>query len=58
MTLADYLQENPTQQVCRPSQSSWGFKGFHGIGWRNERLDISPLAQSWAMIELRAAGTS
>ncbi|MBD1841083.1 glycoside hydrolase family 57 protein [Coleofasciculus sp. FACHB-64] len=33
--LADYLQENPTQQVCRPSQSSWGYKGFHEY-WLNE----------------------
>jgi 1,4-alpha-glucan branching enzyme len=33
--LADYLQANPTQQVCRPSQSSWGYKGFHEY-WLNE----------------------
>ncbi|MEA5462784.1 glycoside hydrolase family 57 protein [Leptothoe sp. PORK10 BA2] len=33
--LADYLRENPTQQVCRPSQSSWGYKGFHEY-WLNE----------------------
>jgi 1,4-alpha-glucan branching enzyme len=33
--LADYLQGNPTQQVCRPSQSSWGYKGFHEY-WLNE----------------------
>ena len=33
--LADYLQNNPTQQVCRPSQSSWGYKGFHEY-WLNE----------------------
>ncbi|MFN9174798.1 MAG: glycoside hydrolase family 57 protein, partial [Synechocystis sp.] len=33
--LADYLRTNPTQQVCRPSQSSWGYKGFHEY-WLNE----------------------
>jgi 1,4-alpha-glucan branching enzyme len=33
--LADYLRTNPTQQVCRPSQSSWGFKGFHEY-WLND----------------------
>ena len=33
--LADYLRNNPNQQVCRPSQSSWGYKGFHEY-WLNE----------------------
>ncbi|HIK45280.1 MAG TPA: DUF1957 domain-containing protein, partial [Leptolyngbyaceae cyanobacterium M65_K2018_010] len=33
--LADYLRAHPTQQVCRPSQSSWGYKGFHEY-WLNE----------------------
>jgi 1,4-alpha-glucan branching enzyme len=33
--LADYLRQHPTQQVCRPAQSSWGFKGFHEY-WLNE----------------------
>lgn len=33
--LAEYLQNYPTQQVCRPSQSSWGYKGFHEY-WLNE----------------------
>jgi 1,4-alpha-glucan branching enzyme len=33
--LADYLRENPTQQVARPAQSSWGYKGFHEY-WLNE----------------------
>lgn len=33
--LADYLQNHPTQQVARPAQSSWGFKGFHEY-WLNE----------------------
>jgi 1,4-alpha-glucan branching enzyme len=33
--LADYLRENPTQQVINPAQSSWGYKGFHEY-WLNE----------------------
>ncbi len=33
--LADYLRDRPTQQVCRPAQSSWGHKGFHEY-WLNE----------------------
>lgn len=33
--LADYLRDNTTQQVCRISQSSWGYKGFHEY-WLNE----------------------
>ncbi len=33
--LAEYLQKEPTQQVARPSQSSWGYKGFHEY-WLNE----------------------
>ncbi|OIP78968.1 MAG: glycoside hydrolase [Oscillatoriales cyanobacterium CG2_30_44_21] len=33
--LADYLRDNPTQQVSRPAQSSWGYKGFHEY-WLNE----------------------
>ncbi|MDJ0508728.1 MAG: DUF1957 domain-containing protein [Crocosphaera sp.] len=33
--LADYLRYNPTQQVCRLTQSSWGYKGFHEF-WLND----------------------
>ncbi|MCM1984222.1 glycoside hydrolase family 57 protein [Lyngbya confervoides] len=33
--LADYLRAHPHQQVCRPSQSSWGYKGFHEY-WLND----------------------
>jgi 1,4-alpha-glucan branching enzyme len=33
--LADYLRQHPDQQVARPSQSSWGYKGFHEY-WLNE----------------------
>ncbi|MBF2099045.1 MAG: glycoside hydrolase family 57 protein, partial [Gloeomargaritaceae cyanobacterium C42_A2020_066] len=33
--MADYLRANPTQQVCRPAQSSWGYRGFHEY-WLND----------------------
>ncbi len=33
--LGDYLRSYPTQQVCLPSESSWGYKGFHEY-WLNE----------------------
>jgi 1,4-alpha-glucan branching enzyme len=33
--LADYLRAQPTQQVAKPSQSSWGYKGFHEY-WLND----------------------
>lgn len=32
--LADYLKGHPNQQVAIPSQSSWGYKGFHEY-WLN-----------------------
>jgi 1,4-alpha-glucan branching enzyme len=32
--LAEYLRENPTHQVCKPAQSSWGARGFHEY-WLN-----------------------
>ncbi|MDJ0554627.1 MAG: DUF1957 domain-containing protein [Microcoleaceae cyanobacterium MO_207.B10] len=32
--LAEYLQKHPEHQVCRPAQSSWGYKGFHEY-WLN-----------------------
>jgi 1,4-alpha-glucan branching enzyme len=32
--LADYLKKYPTNQVCKPAQSSWGYKGFHEY-WLN-----------------------
>ncbi|NEO87260.1 MAG: DUF1957 domain-containing protein [Spirulina sp. SIO3F2] len=33
--LSQYLQQEPTQQVCMPAQSSWGFQGFHEF-WLNQ----------------------
>ncbi|WP_218083055.1 glycoside hydrolase family 57 protein [Anthocerotibacter panamensis] len=33
--LAEYLNLNPTQQVCSPAQSSWGSRGFHEY-WLND----------------------
>jgi 1,4-alpha-glucan branching enzyme len=33
--LAEYLRLEPTQQMCQPCQSSWGYKGFHEY-WLNE----------------------
>ncbi|MEO0947894.1 MAG: 1,4-alpha-glucan branching protein domain-containing protein [Cyanobacteria bacterium J06641_5] len=33
--LTDYLRDRPTQQICQPSQSSWGYKGFHEF-WLND----------------------
>lgn len=34
-TPAEYLNENPTQQVARPSASSWGEEGYWRV-WLNE----------------------
>ena len=34
-TLAGYLEENPTQQLCQPAQSSWGDNGYHEY-WLND----------------------
>jgi 1,4-alpha-glucan branching enzyme len=33
--LVEYLNEQPTQQVAQPAQSSWGDKGYHEF-WLNE----------------------
>ncbi|MEB3174137.1 MAG: glycoside hydrolase family 57 protein [Cyanobacteriota bacterium] len=40
--LSDYLRRNPTQQVCRPSQSSWGYKGFHEYWLNNTNAWVYP----------------
>ncbi|MEW6534472.1 MAG: 1,4-alpha-glucan branching protein domain-containing protein [Candidatus Auribacterota bacterium] len=31
ITPSEYLQENPKNQVCRPSASSWGYKGYNEV---------------------------
>ncbi|MBI5118498.1 DUF1957 domain-containing protein [Candidatus Poribacteria bacterium] len=31
ITLAEYLRENPTNQVATPSMSSWGYKGYNEV---------------------------
>jgi 1,4-alpha-glucan branching enzyme len=36
--LRGYLEQNPTQQVCTPAQSSWGEGGFHAY-WLNPRTE-------------------
>jgi 1,4-alpha-glucan branching enzyme len=33
--LAEYLEQNPTQQLSQPAQSSWGDKGYHEY-WLND----------------------
>jgi 1,4-alpha-glucan branching enzyme len=35
ITPQDYLRRHPTQQVCRPSASSWGEEGYWKV-WLNE----------------------
>jgi 1,4-alpha-glucan branching enzyme len=43
-TPSDYLVQNPKNQVCRPSLSSWGHKGYSEV-WLDESNDwmYSPL---------------
>ena len=38
VTLSEYLEEYPINQVCQPGMSSWGFKGFNEI-WLNGKND-------------------
>lgn len=38
VTPSDYLREHPTHQVCQPSLSSWGNRGYAEV-WLNERND-------------------
>jgi 1,4-alpha-glucan branching enzyme len=38
VTLSEYLEENPSHQVCQPCPSSWGFKGFNEV-WLNGQND-------------------
>ena len=54
ITPHEYLQEQPTLQVCQPSPSSWGEEGYWSV-WLNEANEwIYPhlrMAQQW-MTEL------
>jgi 1,4-alpha-glucan branching enzyme len=60
--LAEYLAENPTQQLTQPAQSSWGDKGYHEYWLNDTNAWIYPhlhRAEAW-MTELagRFAGAS
>jgi 1,4-alpha-glucan branching enzyme len=46
-TPMDYLRRQPTQQVCRPSASSWGEEGYWKV-WLNE-------TNEWIYPHLRVA---
>ncbi len=37
-SLSEYLRDNPTQQMCQPSVSSWGNKGYNEV-WLNDGTD-------------------
>jgi 1,4-alpha-glucan branching enzyme len=52
--LADYLRMEPTQQVAIPSQSSWGYKGFHEYWLNHTNAWVYPYLHKAAerMIEL------
>lgn len=49
VTPTDYLRRHATNQVIRPSVSSWGDEGYWGV-WLNERND-------WILPHLRAVQT-
>ncbi|MFH1790992.1 MAG: 1,4-alpha-glucan branching protein domain-containing protein, partial [Candidatus Omnitrophota bacterium] len=49
ITPSEYLSEYPTNQVCRPSASSWGFKGYCDF-WVDGSND-------WIYRHLHQAGT-
>ncbi|MFW5982113.1 MAG: glycoside hydrolase family 57 protein [Halanaerobiaceae bacterium] len=38
ITLGEYLKKHPRNQVAMPSESSWGYKGYHEV-WLNETND-------------------
>ena len=38
VTLSEYLDEHPINQVCQPCMSSWGLKGFNEV-WLNGKND-------------------
>lgn len=56
--LAEYLKRHPTNQVCKPAQSSWGYKGFHEYWLNHTNSWIYPHLHKAAerMVELAARG--
>lgn len=38
VTPSEYLEEYPVNQICQPSMSSWGYKGFSEV-WLNRKND-------------------
>ncbi|MBD2484816.1 glycoside hydrolase family 57 protein [Planktothrix sp. FACHB-1365] len=54
--LADYLQAFPTQQVCHPAQSSWGYKGFHEYWLNHTNAWIYPHLHKAAERMIKMAG--
>ncbi|MFW6022238.1 MAG: glycoside hydrolase family 57 protein [Halanaerobiaceae bacterium] len=38
ITLSNYLERHPKNQVAMPSESSWGYKGYHEV-WTNNTND-------------------
>ncbi len=38
ITLSEYLKKHPQNQVAMPSESSWGYKGYHEV-WLNDSND-------------------
>ncbi len=38
ITLSEYLEKYPKNQVAMPSESSWGYKGYHEV-WLNDSND-------------------
>ena len=54
--LADYLKAYPTQQVCHPAQSSWGYKGFHEYWLNHTNAWIYPHLHKAAERMIKMAG--
>ncbi|MFC1577187.1 glycoside hydrolase family 57 protein, partial [Candidatus Omnitrophota bacterium] len=48
LTPSEYLSEYPTNQICKPSPSSWGYKGYNEV-WLEGSND-------WLYRHLHAAG--
>ncbi len=55
VTLSEYLDEYPTNEVATPSMSSWGDKGFSAV-WLNGTNDWIYPHLHWAAKELEAWG--